>query len=325
MKKLLPLLLCLMLLGGCSAPDPLQQAASPAGDVHIPAAGADASLPQGEETATLWFRFGTEPLLAPETRSLRRSPTAPWEFTLLEALIGGPAAASTELRGLFPPGTQVLSTQRHERRLFVTLSHQIMNAYADEPDNWAASEAWREEAPLRRILAMQAIAATVTESCDVDEVVILVEQKQITNSLRLRQAYYLTGDDAAILAEPLTRDESLLLTHRRCMEIILQCWSERNWLRLHRYVAASDPATGQQRPGEASFAAEMETLPHLISFDLSGGSVSGNGQQAVFTLEGRCMASGREYDLHSAVIRLLREQGQWRIPLSQLTGREVGE
>lgn len=324
MKKLLPLLLMLLLLTGCSA-DPLLPVTTNDPSAQVPSPTAAPEKAWRQESATLWFRFGSEALLAPESRVLSLSPTAPYEFSLLQALVSGPSASSPELRSLFPPGTQILSTQRHDRRLFVTFSRQIMNAYADEPDNWGSSEFWRTEAPLRRELAMQAIAATVTENCDVDEVVILVEQQQVTNSLRLRQSYYLTGSDSVSLADPLTRDETLLLTHRRCMEIILECWSTRDWQRLHQYTAAFDPSTGLQRPDEAAFADQMARLPHLTEYTVSFGSVSADGQQAVFSLTGRCMQDGSTIDLNNAVIRLHQENGQWRIAMSQLTVREVSE
>lgn len=326
MKKLLPLLLAMaLLLSACSARDPLKpmEAPAPAESAAIPAPQPDADAAQPME-ATLWFRFGTEPLLAPESRRIPVSPTTPWELALMQALLSGPAAGSTELSGLFPPGTRVTATHRQGRLIFVTLSRHIMNAYADEPEGWLTTEAWQEEIPLRRRLAMQAIAATLTENCDADQVVILVESSgETTDSLRLRQSYYRTGGDDAAIAAPLTRDESLLLSPQTAMATILQCWLERNWPRLYLYIARTDPATGLERPEYAAFAEQMAALPHLTDFAFAGGNVSHDGQFAAFTLDATLMHQGQSTPLEGGLIRLCLERGIWRIGLSQLTDREV--
>lgn len=325
MRRLIPLFLCLLLLSGCTPHDPLADMAQPAADeqLTVPVPVAEQTSAQAQ-AVTLWFRFGDEPLLAPESRTIVTSPTAPFEMTLLQALIGGPSAGMLELNSLFPPGTRVVSTYRQGRLLFVTLSRQIMNAYADEPEFWQSSPQWASEVPLRRQLAMQAIAATVSENCEVDQVVVLVEQgAQPTDSMRLRQSYYRTGADTSALAAPLTREEDLLLTPQTTLDIILRCWSERNWERLYRYVASTDPAQSAARPGVADFTAQMDRLPLLTDYAFEGGSVSYDGGSAAFTADLTLMASGQEYTAGSSVIRLTRERGIWRIGLSQLTTREV--
>lgn len=318
---LLVLALSLLLLTGCEGRDPIAAMVSTATDITVPAPAPEAALPR-QESVTLWFRLGTEPLLAPETRSITLTPAAPFELTLLQALTGGPAASSLELNGLFPPGTKVLSTHLQGRTLFVTLSRQIMNNFADEPSAWATDPAWAAEVPLRRQLAMQAIAATVTENCDVDKVVILVEHTaQSGDSLRLRQGYYRVTPDANALAEPLTRDESVLLTPVNTAKLILDRWQLRDWARLYAFIARTDASTGEARPAYDAFAARMDSLPHLTGFTLSDGSVSPDGQSAVFSVRLTLLDDGRER-IAEGTLRLHREKGIWRIDLSQFSGRE---
>lgn len=318
MRRLILLLLCCLALCACKAQDPLTEVSSEA-PRGLPMASEESAARQ-QESATLWFRFGAEALLAPESRVLTLSPTSPYELTLLRALVSGPAGSASGLTGVFPPGTQVLSTHREGRLLFVTLSRQILNAYADEPEDWQQSAHWQTEAPLRRKLAMQSIAATVTENCDVDQVVILVDEgMQVTDSMRLRDSYYLLPGDASALAAPLTRDESLLLTPATAMSAILDCCSARDWPRLYLYLASADPATGAARPAQEDFIRQMEALPHLADFTLSSGSVSPDGQRAVFTLDATLLDAGAAVPVHDRIIRLVRENGLWRIGLSQLT------
>lgn len=318
---LLALVLLCPLLTGCRQRDPIAAMVSTATDISVPAPAPEAALPR-QESVTLWFRLGTEALLAPETRTVNLTPAAPFELTLLQALADGPAASSLELRGLFPPGTKVLSTHRQGRTLFVTLSRQIMNSFADEPSAWASNTAWAVESPLRRRLAMQAIAATVTENCDVDQVVILVEHTAASgDSLRLRQGYYRDGADASALAEPLTRDESVLLTPGNTLAVVLHAWQLRDWAQLYPFISRTDAATGETRPIYDAFANRMDALPHLTAFTASSGSVSPDGQSAVFSVRLILMENGQER-IADSVLRLRREKGIWRVSLSQFDGRE---
>ena len=292
MRRLLPLLLCCLLLTGCTR-DPLVPMAntSPAGEVPAPAV---ADLPASRNQATLWFRFGEEPMLASETRVITFSQTESYALSLLRALIEGPSAAATELGGLFPQGTHVISATQSGRVMFITLSRHIMNGFADEPSNWRNQPQWACEVPLRRQLAMQSIAATLTENCDLDTVVILVEQTEATmDSLRLRQSYY-TLDGDMTLAKPLVRNEEMLLTPARTAEIILQCWQESDFTRLYRYIARIDPATGMVRPDETAFVQMMSDENHLLHASVKGGSISADGQTAVFTVSGAWLVDGAE-------------------------------
>lgn len=312
MKKLLPLLLCCLLLAGCTR-DPLAPIAAPsASDIPAPVV---TGLPENQDQATLWFRYGTEPLLAPETRVISHSRAEGHALSILRALIDGPDATSHGLGSLFPQGTQVISCTQSGNIMFVMLSRHIMNGYADEPAAWRDDPYWAAEIPLRRQLAMQSIAATLTENCEVDTVVILVEHSG-SDSLRLRQSYYMEDSDA--LAEPLLRDESLLLTPARTAEVILQCWQEGDFARLYQYVAAIDPATHAARPEESDFLALMADAPRLLHAKADGGSVSLDGNSAVFTVSGAWLEAGQEVPFTGMVLRLTREQGVWRVGLSQL-------
>ena len=314
MRRLMLLMLCLLLLTGCSH-NPIEPLAT-AQDVPAPAVE---NMPVTETQAVLWFRYGDEPYLAPEVREISATSAQNRVLNILRALVAGPGVASTELRGLFPNGTQVISVTQSGRILFVTLSRQIMNSYPDEPANWRDQAAWAIEVPLRRQLAMQSIVATATECCDVDSVIILVDQSA-TDSLRLRQSYY-TLDGDSTLAEPLRRDESLLLTPTRTAEVILQCWQASDWQRLYRYVAKTDPATGLARPDEAEFAAQMAEQPHLLTFSAAGGSSLGSS--VLFTVEGEFLSGGAAQPFTGMTLRLTLEKGIWRVGLSQLTEREA--
>ena len=161
----------------------LSVTAAPQEDEIPRADGDDAAAT--DTSALIWYRYGDEPMLAAERRTVSRLPNEPYETALLRLLLEGPSLNAPALRGLFPAGTRVISTSRQGEMLFVTLSYQLMNGYSDEPSNWRSDTAWAQEVPLRRRLAMQAIAATVTENTTAQQVVILLEQRgETTDSIR---------------------------------------------------------------------------------------------------------------------------------------------
>ncbi len=321
--RLAALVCCALTLAACAAPSlggPRAPATLvPGVDTVLPEAEAPPSL-DGQAEATLYFRYLDEPYLAPETRTITVSPSQPYELSLLTALLSGPGTRSSDLRALFPAGTRVRSTVTQGRTLFVTLSRQIMNRYADEPEDWPDDPAWAFEAPLRRRLCMQSLVATVTENCDVDQVQILVEQDgAVTDSLRLRQEYFLDGGTG--LVGPMTRDETMLLTPDVALDVALSLWRERDWLRLYRYLARHDPVTGDERVSYDDFVAKLESLPALTDYAFAGGSVQHGGARATYTLSASVMVSGGQTEeIGGRVIRLCREGGLWRVSLDQLTG-----
>ena len=308
MKRLLIFLLALALTG-CAA-HPLSEVAEPLPqDIDAPQPQAPDTL-ASSDAVTLWFRYADEPLLAPETRALSLSPNQPMEVALVSALLAGPDVPSTELTGLFPAGTRLLSTARQGRTLFVTLSREIMDGYPDEPSSWQNDPFWAVETPLRRRLCMQSLVATVTENCDIDAVQVLLEQQgEVTDSLRLRQRYYLDTTDERQLADPLTRDDSLLLSPHTAMTTILTLWQQRDWTRLARYVTLD----GADGPTD-----RFDRLPGLLDFSLTGPTLSGH--IATFTLTATVRSESGTYPAENRVIRLKEERGLWRIEPEQLTG-----
>lgn len=307
------LLLCALLLGGCTVADPIETMASPAaGDLPAPVV---ADRPTEEDAAILWFRFGSEGLLAPEVRTLTHPKGENLAQPILDELLAGPSAAATELHSLFPQGTEVASLTQEDGAIFVTLTHHILNPYPDEPKGWQSDPYWAAEVPLRRKLAMQAIAATLTENCGAQQVVILVAQEGAEGALRLQNSYFCDGRTG--VAGPITRDEKLLLTPHRTAEVILQCWQESDWARLYRYVARTDPATGAARPTQDVFTLTMDQLPHLTEFRVQGGSTLGS--QAVFTISGAYLDGGAQVPFTGRILRLTKERGLWRVTFPQLT------
>lgn len=324
--RLMLALLCLSVLTGCASPVlPLDDSAAtlvPGTHPILPQAEAPASL-SSQKNAALYFRYLDEPYLALEIRTVTQSPSQPYELTLITELLAGPGAQSADLTPLFPAGTRVVSTSLNGRTLFVTLSAEIMNAYPDEPASWQNDPYWQREVPLRRALCMQSLVATITENCNnVDRVQVLLEQQNaLAGSLRLKERYFMLQSDSDELTGPLVRQEELLLTPQTAMDVILSLVVARDWQRLYHYVAVRDRETGLDRPDEPGFIAAMEALPAVVSYTYAGGSVASDATQVTFTLSAALSGMAANTPaVENRVVRLVHENGLWRITMSQLTG-----
>ena len=311
------LLVLLLLLAGCSsiASMPIRTLEN----VSLPPS-SDTSIVTEDVPAALYFRYWDEPYLACEWRFISRTRSQSYEQALLEELLSGPSARSTELTGLFPVGSRILSAVRQGRTLFVTFSSEIMNSYPDEPIDWQEYEYWLTEAPLRRRLCMQSIVATITENCDVDQVQILVEQTvSVTGSLRLRQNYFLDDSEDDILVGPMQRDDNVLLNCEQAMHHFFALTLSQDWEKLYRCIPDNDALTAVEKPSYSDFVAQMKDLPTLTSYSLSVPTMSLDGQEAIIQVNGSAtLPSLRRVALPSRIFRMTRQDGLWKVSLSQL-------
>lgn len=324
--KRLTTVLCLLasaaLLTACAPVSTPIVETTPVPRVDTVLPGVDSSEGRtGYSLATLYYRYQSEPFLASETRTVFQQPGQAYELALITELLAGPGTRYAELTDPFPAGLRVISTVRQGRTLFVTLSAEILNGYADEPASWRTSPAWADEVPLRRRLCLQAIVATVTENCDVDQVQFLVEQTGVTGSLRLKQSYFPDQAGSSDLTGPMTRDVSLLLTADAALDTILTAWEHQDWQRLYLYLAARDPLTGTERPVFRDFVTHMVLLPQLMFADHTSGTVNAAADAATYAVNAQLLPEdGQVQTVHDRILHLCRENGLWKISLSQLTG-----
>ena len=292
----------------------------PGAAVVLPAAVPSGTEVEQRDKATVWFRFLNTPYLAPEDRAIVRTSGQSFETALLETLFSGPGTQHPELGGLFPEGVRVRSAVLQGRTLLVTVSAEFTGRLRDEPVDWQENTAWRVEVPLRRRLAMQALVATVTENCDADEVLVLVEQPGDGTPQRLRQNWFEDDSEDDVLARPQRRDDALLLTPMGTARVIAELYTVRDWERLYRFVSGADPAAGDSA-GYRSFVAAMEAGPDLVSAWCSGCNVTLDGQEATATVNLAWTGpDGTERRTDARVFRMQRENGVWKIGMDQLTG-----
>lgn len=313
------------LVSGCASllPDPMKKAEV----TMVPGVTAALHSPLASEnnrdvqTATLYFRFGREPMLASEARELSVSLNESAEKAVVQALLDGPGAGVPELVRLFPEQVQVLSAVSQEGILYITFNEALLRPYADEPNDWQVREEWRTEVPLRRRLAMAGLTATIIENFPYQSVQVLVQQRgDVSTSLRLENAYFHSQELSGGLAAPFKRDESLLLTQRNTVLAILGAWQEKDWSRLYQYVSSGGASGSEERPSTQNAFLRWDQAAALTKYGATGGSVSHDGSRAVVSVDITLARGGEpEQSLAAWPVMLTRERGIWKVSFEQLT------
>lgn len=316
-KKLILLcLLSLFLLTSCAmAANPLTRAQStpvpglPAPDLTV----TNTDEQSDQMDICLFFRYQQSGLLACETRRITVPKDESAELAVLRQLLSGPQASHTDLVRLFPHGTTVTDVTATDDTLLITLSDGLLNDGI--PANWADDPNWKNEAPLRRMLTLQSLVATMTENFSYPYVQIFIAHEQASNvSTRLDSSYWLDGSSGP--SERLYRDESLLMTMQNTALHLLDAWYRRDYEQLYQFTALS--LADDERPFYQDFVRELDSCLPLTAYTVSAGHSPAGSNRATLTMDITCMLDNREVQFPSVVLRLVQEDGIWRIPYSDL-------
>lgn len=315
-RKLFVVLLSLFLLSSCAmAANPLIHAQStPVPGLPAPDLAAEPAAETAEQMdIQLFFRYQQTGLLACETRTITVPKDESAELAVIRQLLAGPQAAHADLVRLFPHNTNVTSVTATEDTLMVTLSEGLLNDGL--PEGWAEDPAWQTEAPLRRQLTLQSLVATLTENFSYPYVQVFIAHEQASNvSTRLDASYFLDGRTGP--TEKLNRDESVLMTMQNTALHLLDAWYRRDYEQLYQFTAIAQPT--DERPFYQDFVLELDACAPLVSYTASAGHSPAGSDQATLTLDLTCLVENRETLLSSIPLRLVREEGIWRVPYSEL-------
>ena len=189
--------------------------------------------------------------------------------------------------------------------LFITLPNSLLRDGI--PDGWRSDEFWAEEAPVRRRLAMASIADTVMENLPYTRVQILIDGGE-SAAIRLDRSYYLTGEQGP--ADPLSRDESLLLSPYNTAALLMEAWRSRDFDTIYDFTVAEDLPVPEQ------FRAEIDAAPSLSDYTLTAGMV--NGERAALNVDASLLTDGASTALEAWPLTLEKQGGVWKIPLETL-------
>ena len=301
------LLLCACLFGGCAAPPEDKQAPLGLSDQHLISASTLGLSPESR-SVMLYFRYGDTGYLAPEQRSILVERNESLEKAIVQALINGPESSASSLSALFPAGTEVLAAQSQGETLFITFNDSLLGRYPDEPSDQASGE-WIVEGPLRRRLCLDALAATLTEAGLCSQVQILVYQgaNQAT-SMRLNAGFISRSQDDSLLPVQLRSEERLLTPHNTA-SLLMKAWMAQDWEALYDLTAREGSVS---RPGEQAAIDAFSAGYPLVSFELSCGSVSYDGQKSVITADLTLAGEGTSQSRTGYPLSLIREGGLWK-------------
>ena len=307
------LLCAIWLLCGCvsQSVNPLaQNEATPVPGLAMNTHPAEASALNAEQvTVTLYFRYLEEPMLAAEQRSLSVPRDQSVELATVRALVEGPSAGHSELKRLLPAGAKVESVTSRGDLLFVTFDPGLLDD--DIPGNWSEAEPWKTDAPIQRQLAIQSIAATLTELYPYTGVQILLHRTdEVQTDLRLANSYFLIGKDG--LSEPIAREEAILLNPHNTAFTIFSAWAAYDFERLYRFIADQD------KPPFATAAEAFAGLGTPTEYTVSAGTVDADGQKAVVTVRYGTLTDGKTATTEAYPMPLHRENGIWKISYDAL-------
>lgn len=312
---LISLLLCLfILLCSCMTANPIEKmetTAAPGLSMELYPASAS-STNADVMTATLYFRYLDEPMLASETRVFNVDRDKSFDLMLIQELLTGPTAGHVELGKLFSDSVRVISATAKSGILYVTFNDALISN-DDLPTNRETD--WVNDASMTRRLALQSVVASVTENTPYTGVQFFVSQSEdSTASTRLGNDYFLTGQGG--VSDPITRDESLLLTPHNTADLILLAWHERDYQTLYTYTATQ--MQGESRPTYDVFVKTIDACAALSTYSLSSGSVSQHGNRAVLSIHMTTMRDDIATTTQAYPLQLRLENGIWKISYSAL-------
>jgi len=267
---------------------------------------------ESTRTVSLYYRFRGEDRLARETREITLPNDRRLDEILITMLLDGPAASQSERVGLFPPGTRLISITQRNGVVFVTLSREFLGTPADMPINWQDNRTLQEEVLLRRRLGAYAIINTLAENAGAQSMQLLIQLDGESQGIPRTEFYREERDDGVLLG-PITREESMILTHYYAADALLTAWCDKNWVRLYRYITLGPPT------GDA-FTQEMDMWPiSLLSYLVTPGCVSADGTKAYLTvyLDLIDWNGSRQSDAQ-AMLTLVLQNDVWKIEYESL-------
>ena len=278
----------------------------------------------GKLSVTLYYRYNSEPYLAPYPAQIEATGDKPLVQTLLEQLIQGPDGAYSEYSALIDPRTRVLAIQEKNGYLEVTLSEQYFDSLTPRQSQWdAGSELLEAETRLRKQLALYSIVNTITEMGRYSRVMIMIDRESgIVDKLKRSEAGLEQFAERAI--DPLGRDISCVITLNRSASLAMDALRDREWSTLGLLVAAVD-IDGSLAPYSDELAGALQSRPALIDYEISGeetimpGRTEQGIEQAVLRVDVRFRdALGNIIQSDNIPLRMVRQTGVWRIPYASL-------
>ncbi|MEG0767990.1 MAG: hypothetical protein RR482_09760, partial [Clostridia bacterium] len=200
----------------------------------------------------------------------------------------------------------------------MTLSETFLEKPPDVPEQWEADPIWRTEVLMRRKLALDMIVNTIVDATHCTAVQLLIQKDGSDQQGRrmMRMELFASETDPTQLLGLAQRSETMILTHYHTASIILRSWQHKEWQRLYRFVAQQSG-----RPTANAFAQMVaEDSASLLSFSITPGQVSADGQQAVLNVQLELSNEDGTSTLSNSIpMHIALENGIWKISYAMLS------
>ena len=185
------------------------------------------------------------------------------------------------------PNTKVVSVVRSGKYYYVTLTDDFLEPISGLPEGWQENETWAKLVQTSQQLAAYSVIDTLLSLGRASQVQILIASD--VNSKGERPARSAMGFSADLadtrLMEPMTLDLSRVLTPQTTCNIILKAFSDKNWSRVEKFIAQSDPYATSVRPSQTDLVTQLQQLDlTLLDYSQKDVNISANGQSAVVTV-----------------------------------------
>ena len=304
LKSIIPILLiCAMVLGGCSTNESSTSANTPEINPKAEAANKD------NVDVALYFCYRGESLLAAETRTIEVPVSTTLENAVISALITGPSAGLNELSGLFWEGVKLTKIDSNGDILFVTLNEEFVSTQPAGNELVLESDSVAEQ----KLLALESIANTIVEMGTYSSVQFQVDRGTGTSE-RITRAEAGMDETSAEPLEPLDRDKDLILTPKNTVVQALDAFNKKNWARLYNFTAYTSE-DGTQKPDSVAFSETLAgTGNSMDTFSIEDWNVSCDGQKATVMLNITIKTrEGETVGRPNIAVVLMRESYVWKV------------
>lgn len=252
------------------------------------------------EKVSLYYRYGSLPYIAKQTREVTASPDENLLLVIANELFSGPDAGHPELKPLFHSQTRAIAVSESDSTLTILLNDAVYLSLSDEPSNWKSDEGWKSEILLRRHMALESLALTLTQFGKYSRIMVLVQNsRDISITERLTSRFF--GDNFAKVLSPLTRTTEYLLSPKKTAEIAIDALMQKDAETLEAVIVESD----RQYARPSSF-------PTIFSFTVKDAEVLSGSGDAVAECEITYSRQGVEKTITYPLL-LINDNDIWKV------------
>jgi len=271
-----------------------------------------------EQQVVLYFPLGNEPFLAAEDRDIKIPEGSTPEKEILRKLIQGPLIK--DMLVVIPNKTQVVNVEASSNHeiFYITLSPDFLAPMPlDVPTNWNTVETLEKTVLLNRRLAVYSMVNSITEMGKYDRVQFLIDDRDLGATRPTWADMGFTDVDQPNLPiSVLTRDDSLILTPINTVSAFFESFANKQWSRAEGYLTLDTNTFSATNTMADSMKAYDATL---VDGTVTGSTISNKGKCAVVTVNYTLRAkAGNEVQRTTALMRLTRENGIWKIHYSSI-------